>query len=162
MRHLTLMAQGVIEVIRHLPFTMCVSSLGERPVYLLKYNTLNVALPSPAKIMTTSLAAPGVAGVMKRGENGSKGGSSTDSEKTRQDEVRVGLDDESVRREVQQLLEVFQNNWRGRLENTDAAEHRIELNLGTKLIYRAPDRAGQRSREAGKAEPNPMRERRRY
>lgn len=97
--------------------------------------------------MTVGPTSPGVAGAKERGQNGIERSSSTDSEKTSENEVRTGLDDETVRREVLQLLEELQNMWSGCLGKIGAAKHRIALTPGVRPIYRAPYRTGQRLRE---------------
>lgn len=55
-----------------------------------------------------------------------------------EDEFRVSLDDQTVRRELPQLLEECQDVWSGRLGTIDVAKHRIEMTPGAKRIYQAP------------------------
>lgn len=151
MRHLMLMAQDVEDVIHRQPFTVCVSNFEGKPVHLPKHITFGISLPSRAESMTSGPASRRAAGAKKKGENGSERSSNTDYEETWQEKVRVGLDDDSVRQEVLQLLERFQNMCNGRLGRNCVAKHRIELTSGLKLVFQAPHRAGQPSREIEEA-----------
>lgn len=85
--------------------------------------------------MIVDLASLGVARVKKRRENGDAGNPNTDSTKLWEAEVRVGLDDYIIRREVFWFLQDIQEVWSGRLGKIGAAEHGIELIPGAKPIY---------------------------
>lgn len=100
MYHLTLIARAVMDVIPRQPFTMCVSSPGDKSVHLPRHTTLGIALASSANITTVGPASLGVPGVKEKGENENEGSPNAKSVKTWKEKVRVGLDDEIVWREV--------------------------------------------------------------
>lgn len=81
MRHLTTLAQGVMNVIHHQPFTLCVSKLGDKPVHQPRHTTLGIALRSLTHVTTTGPASPERNEVRKREENKSKEIFNTNSKK---------------------------------------------------------------------------------
>lgn len=107
MQYLTRTAQGAADGIASPSFTLYVRSFENKLIYLPTHTVLGVALPSPENIMAAFQASSGVAEVMERRENGNEGTSCTDNAKTSKDKIRVGLDADTIRRAVQQLLEEF-------------------------------------------------------
>lgn len=61
MRHVTLMAKTVVDVITHQPLTVCVSNFWDIPVHLLQHTAFHIALPPFAHIVTVGSASSGVA-----------------------------------------------------------------------------------------------------
>lgn len=86
-----------------------VTNFDEKPAHLSKHSVLGITLPSLAHIMNIVSASPGVAEVKVRGQNGSEVNPNVDSAKTLEDEVRVHLHDENVRREKLRLPGEFEN-----------------------------------------------------
>lgn len=61
MHHLMLLAQGVMNVIPHQPFTVCGSIFGNKHDRLPEHTAPCIALPSPALTTTVGPASPRVA-----------------------------------------------------------------------------------------------------
>lgn len=152
------MVQGVMDVMFHQQMTVCVSSFADRPVQRCKHTALSIALPSLAHIVTVGPASSRVDEVKKKKEYENEETPSPGDQKTWEGKVRAGLDDDNVQRDVLRLFRERQDTWSGRLRQTGVAKHRIELTLGTKLIYQAPFRAVPRSRQTKEAEIKGMRD----
>lgn len=120
-----------MDVISHQPSTVYASTFGDILVHLRKHTTPGTALPSPAHFMTMGSASLGVDGTRKRRENGSRGNPNTDRAKKWENEVRVGLDGETVKRKVASVLRESQKIRNGCLGKNGVAEQRIERTPGT-------------------------------
>lgn len=103
-RHLSLMAQRVTDEAVHQPFTVCVSTLSGKPVYLPSYTAFRFALPSSVHVIIDGPASLGVRKVKGRGENRNEATPSKGNAKIGKDDVFARLDDDTVRQEVLQLL----------------------------------------------------------
>lgn len=138
MRHDMLLAQGLMDLIPHQLFTVCVSSFVDKPAHKPRQTVLGIQFPSPARIMTAGPALLKVAEVKEREDNKNEEAPNTFREKTGEDEVRGGLDDSTVRREEMRLLKELQDMQSGRLGKTADAKHRIPLTPGAVSIYQGP------------------------
>lgn len=58
-KNLTLMAQGVMDVVQDQPFTAMVSNFGHRAAHIPKHTVVDLALPSPTHILTLGESATG-------------------------------------------------------------------------------------------------------
>ena len=58
-KNLTLLAQGVMDVIPEEPFSAMLSNFGHRPIHIPKHTVVGLALPSPTHILTLGKSAPG-------------------------------------------------------------------------------------------------------
>lgn len=111
MGHLTLIGQRVMDVKPSQPFTVFVSNIGNKPVYLAKQTALGTSLPSPAHIVTVGVVSGGMAEAREKGENGIEETLITDNAKTWEKEICVALDDHTIRPAVLPLLEGIQVTW---------------------------------------------------
>lgn len=106
----------------------CESALpGTNPSTGLNEPLSGIALPSTAYIVITRPESLRMTRVEKTGENRSRKRPNTDSSKMCEDEVRLGLDNETIRRKLLRILGEFQDICSGRLGRVGVAKQRIEL-----------------------------------
>ena len=161
-KHLTLMENGVMDVLPKQKFQVLVSNFSDKTVRLSKNTIVGLAFPAPAGIMTMDTLKskkkqpPTVSVEPQNGQPPAREGEGTESEVSWQDEVHIGTEDEELREQVMDLLAEFQDMWSGHLGTIDAVKHRIELTPGARPIHQAPYRAGHKAREIEKKEIDRM------
>ena len=140
-KHLSLMANEVMDVLPHQPFSVLFSNFGDKPVTVPKNAVVGLDLPAPKEILTiyvNAIRAEAAGNVSRPQEDKSKSSPADREEKPDsdwRDKVNIGVKDRLVRYRIVSLLEDFQELWNGELRQIKATQHRIELTPGAKPVH---------------------------
>ena len=143
---LTLMANGVMEVVPDKPFRVWVSNFSASPVRLPKDAVIGLAFPAPRSIyaITSESSTP-------------QAPDSTLAKQTPWEEtLDLGEVLPSKRGEVIEMLREFEQMWTGQLGKITATKHRIVTTPSAPPVYQPPYRAGKHARELEKREVQKM------
>lgn len=145
-RNMTLMANGVMDILPNRPFSVTLSNFSDKTVTIPKNAVVALALPAPLGIVTLEMGDP----TKKKTELRKTDLGSWESD------VHIGVENEQVREDVLSLLSEYRRMWSGELGKIVATKHRIELQPDAKPVYQTPYRAGHKSREFQQKEVDRM------
>ena len=157
-KHMSLAANGVMDVTPNRPFRILMSNFGAEAMRLPKNTVVALSLPAPAAILTVNPYTmnpdhpPDKHKSVHRGERPD----TNPVGQNWQEDVHIGLEDDHSRAAVINLLSQYQDMWSGKLGTISAAKHRIEVLPDARPIYQQPYRAGPQAREAEKREIEKM------
>ena len=124
------------------PFEVIVANFGHTPFKLARNAIVGLAIELPTGIYTPSLEALRKTGVLhqfKEGGSEEVNPVNTITDKgTWEDQVHIGVQDPTVRKEVITLLQKFEPMWSGELGKIAATKHHIDLVEGAKPIHQQP------------------------
>ena len=151
------------------PFEVVVANFGHTPVKLPRNAVMGLAIDSPTGIYTLSPKTLQKSGVLHQFKEGgsvevdpvnsitNEGIPAGQPDKGNwEEQVHIGVQDPTVRKEVINLLREFKPMWSGELGKIAATKHRIDLVEGTKPIHQQPYRAGPTAREHQRKEIDRM------
>ena len=139
-KRLSLMANGVMDIVPKRPFTVIISNFSSNSVTLPRNMVIGLALPAPAGVFEIS-------SILTKTPAESEKKATTEEDQKWKDEVPIGIDSAIIRERVISLLEPFQSMWTGTLGSIHATSHHINLEPGTKPIHQQPYRAGHKARQ---------------
>lgn len=142
-KHLTLMANGIIDIFPHKPFNVLLSNFSPCSVHLSKNAVIGHALEVPERILTVQAPKPHLPQSKEGGETAEIFGSSdkqdsqqsdTDLERWRHD-VHIGSQEKSVRKDIMSLLSGFASIWDGSLGKITTVKHHIDLQSDSRPAF---------------------------
>ena len=112
-KHLSLMANGMMDVLPHQPFSVFFSNFGDKPVTVPKNAVVGLALPAPKGILADvnairAEAAGDVSCPQEDKSMSSPAGREEEPDTDWRDKVNIGVKDRLVRDRIVSLLEDFQ------------------------------------------------------